>query len=92
MLSSVKKWCIVENGLTRPVLLDLFSYYCNGGKQFCHYSDDDFVHGTCRRDFVINLQVVQELFDRLEQVCERIISRIDAIDRLNILSISHRYE
>jgi len=90
-LSSVKKWRIVENGLTWPLLLDLFSYHCKGGKQFRHYSDDNFVHSSCRRDFGINVQVGQEFIDGLEQVYERIIARIDALDRLNILSISQRY-
>ena len=68
--------------LTRFLLLDLFGSQREGGEQLNEYLDDHLSHRDCRRDLCIDLEAPQKVFDRLEQVHQRIVAVFDALDRL----------
>ena len=73
-------------GLTRPFLIYLFGHQGKRGQYFHHYFDGYLCHSCGRRwDLGINIEADQEVFNRLEQINERIITRIDVLERLRRL-------
>ena len=68
--------------LTQSPLLDLPR--CNGksGENLHQYFYDDVGNGRRKRDPCVDIKPAQESLDRLEQVDEGVIARIDILYRL----------
>ena len=71
-----------RDGLTGEFLLDLLGDQSDGGEQFHHDFDEYLSHGSCWGDFGIDVETIEEVFYRLEQVDERVVAGIDVFDRL----------
>ena len=76
---------IGEHGLTQWVPLDLFSHQAKHVQQLDHRFHNRFDHRSCKGDFGINLEAVQEFFDQLEQFSERVVAGTNVLCRLAFL-------
>lgn len=74
--------------LTRPFLLDLFGHQSECGQYFHHYFDAYFCQGCRSRYFGLDIEAVQEVFDGLQQINERIIAHVDVLKRLRNLVVT----
>ena len=68
--------------LTQSPLLDLPRCHSKSGENLHQYFYDDVGNGWRKRDPCVDIKPAQESLDRLEQVYESIIARIDIFYRL----------
>jgi hypothetical protein len=79
-----------QDELTKSTLLNLFGRKSEGGEQFHYYLHQNGFQGLRKRDLGINTESTEELFERREQIYERVVTRTDVFDRLGIW-MSRRY-
>jgi hypothetical protein len=80
-----------KDTLTWSVLIYLFRHQGEDGKQLHHYFYDGLGHRPRRRDCGINIEAVDEMFDRFEQFDKRVITGADVLDRLMCLHVTRMY-
>ena len=80
---------ITDDGLTKLSLLDLFGRQRECGEQLHEYLDKHLIHGFCRRDLGIDLEAVEEVPNRLEQIRQGTVVICDALDRLIRLKVTN---
>ena len=71
-----------QDELTKSTLLNLFGRNGEGGEQFHYYLHQNVFQGLRKRDLGINTKSVEELFEGLEQIYERVVTRANVFDRL----------
>jgi hypothetical protein len=81
-LRLVIQYYLTDDGLTRFSLLDLFGNQREGREKFHEYLDNNLSHSDCRRDPGIDVEAVQKMFDRLEQIDQGIVTVNDTLDCL----------
>jgi len=85
---------LTDDGLTKFSLLYLFGRQRECGEQLHENLDNHLIHGFCGRDLGINLEAIEEMPNRLEQIGQGTVVIYDALDRLIRLYVtkmtSHR--
>ena len=79
---------LTDDGLTKFSLLYLFGRQRECGEQLHKYLDNHLIHGPCGRDLGINLEAIEEMSNRLEQIGQGTVVIYDALDRLIRLNIT----
>src|SRR6267154_1363049 len=78
---------LFDNRLTKFSLLCLFGRQRECGEQLHQYLDNHLIHGFCGRDLGVDLEAIEEMSDRLEQIGEGTVVIYDALHcliRLNV--------
>ena len=73
---------LTDNELTEFSLLCLFGRQRECGEQLHEYLDYHLIHGFCGRDLGIDLEAIEEVPNRLEQIGQGTVVIYDALDRL----------
>jgi len=76
------------DALTRALLFDLFRHQSKGRNEFHHNFHEDLGHGSRRGHPGINIEPVDEVFNRFEQVDDRIVTGADVLDGLTHVHVS----
>jgi hypothetical protein len=82
---------ITDDGLTELSQLNLFGRQRERGEQLYEYSDNHLIHGISRRDLGIDLEAVEEVPNRLEQIGQGTVVICDALDRLIRLNVTNMH-
>jgi hypothetical protein len=61
---------LTEDGLTKFSLPCLFGRRRECGEQLHEYLDNHFIHGFCGRDLGIDLEAIEEVPNRFEQISQ----------------------
>jgi len=69
-------------------LLYLFGDHRERREQLHEYLDNHLGHSDCGRDLGINVEAMEEVFYRLEQIGQYIVAVNDALDRLMCLGVT----
>ena len=69
-------------------MLCLFGRQCECGEQLYEYPDNHLVHGIGGRDIGIDLEAIEEVPNRLEQISQGTVVICDALDRLIRLNVT----
>ena len=85
------QWHIDGDTLTRSLLLDLFRHQGERGNHFHHDFHDHLGHSCRQRNSGINIEAIDEVFYRFEQLDESIIAGADVLDRLTHLHVTRTY-
>ena len=84
---SQEKKLLTDDGLTKFSLLCLFGRQRECGKQLHEYLDNHLIHGFCGRDLGIDVEAIEEMSNRLEQIGQCTVVIYDTLDcllRLNV--------
>jgi hypothetical protein len=79
---------LTDDGLTKFSLLCLFGRQRECGEQLHEYLDNHLIHGFCGRDLGIDLEAIEEMSNRLEQIGQGTVVIYDALDRLIRLNVT----
>ena len=71
-----------DDGLTEFSLLCLFGRRRECGEQLYENLDNHLIHGFCGRDLGVDLEAIEEMSNRLEQIGQGIEVIDNALDRL----------
>ena len=66
----------------------MFGRQRKGGEKLDEYLDNHLGHSYCRGDLRIDVEAIQKVFDRLEQVGQRIVAISGTFDRLIGLDVT----
>jgi hypothetical protein len=78
---------LAENGLTWFSLLDLFCHQRERGEQLHEYLDNHLSHSDRKADVGIDVEAIEKVFNRLEQISHCIVAFNDALDRLPVIRL-----
>jgi hypothetical protein len=85
---------LTDDGLTKFSLFCLFGRRRECGEQLHENLDNHLIHGFCGRDLGIDIEALEEMSSRLEQIGQGTVVIYDALDRLVRLNVtkvrSHR--
>ena len=62
-------YTLTDDGLTKISLFCLFGSQRECEEQLHEYLDNHVIHGFCGRDLGIDLEAIEEMSNRLEQIC-----------------------
>ena len=82
---------LTDDGLTKFSLLCLFGSQRKRGEQLHEYLDHHLIHGFCGRDLGIDLEAIEEVPNRFEQIGQGTVVIYDPVDiliRLNVTKMS----
>ncbi len=79
---------LTDDGLTKFSLPYLFGRQRECGEQLHENLDNHFIHGFCGRDLGIDLEAIEEMSNRLEQIGQGTVVIYDALDRLIRLNVT----
>ena len=63
-------------------LFNLFAHKCEDAEQLHQCLDKHLGHGDCRRDLGIDIEVIEKMFDRHEQINESIVTGTNDLGHL----------
>jgi hypothetical protein len=79
---------LADDLLTKFPPLCLFGGRRECGEQLHEYLDNHFIHGFCGRDLGVDLEAIEEMSNRLEQISQSTVVIYDALDRLIRLNVT----
>jgi hypothetical protein len=79
---------ITNDRLTKFSLFCLFGRQRECREQFHEYLDNHLIHGFCGRDLGIDLEAIEEMSNRLEQIGQGTVVIYDTLDRLIRLNVT----